>query len=449
MKRCIPLRPFWRVIGTLSLAFLYVICLGCGDTFRPVAIPIPPQQPDPSSFHFVLVVSDNGDNNPGATSRIDVSGDTNVGIARVGLRPVHAALLPSASRVYVANQAEQTVSWYSPGDVTKVTTVTLPDGYGPTFVHTTQNDSIYVAELKYLPRVNPTDPLIADPAGAGLVSVVSVSGNVVSRTIPVGINPAALAETPDAKKLYVMNQGSGTVTSINTLDGSINAEITPGGSPVWGLARSDSQRIYVLSSDSGTVTTINTSTDQVVGTPAAIGVGADFMIYDKKSNRLYVTNPASNTLTVLDTTQDPATVLMTVPVPASPRSVAALPDGSRIYVASEAPGADPVSPQVTVLNADGTLRSTIPLHSSASNSSCGATRFRLFAVASSDSSRVYVGDCDAGKTAVIRTTPNTTPDNNQSADQLVLDINAPVSSGDSSGGGTPPPQIPVFIVAGP
>ncbi|HEY1272678.1 MAG TPA: YncE family protein, partial [Terriglobales bacterium] len=319
-----------------------------------------------------------------------------------------------------------------------VTTITLPAGFAPSFVHTTQNDLVYVAEAN-----------ASDSALAGQVSVVSVSGNVVSRTIAVGGNPVALAETPDTRKLYAVNQASGTVTSINTIDGSINAAISTGTSPVWAVARSDSQRLYVLNRDDGTVSTIDTNTDQVLGSPS-VGAGADFMTLDRTHNRLYVTNPLANTLSVLDTTADPAAVVMTIPVPASPMSVAALPDGSRVYVASEVTGGSTISPQVTVLNAgDGTVRTTIPLTASAA--SCDpAARFRLFAVAANDSSRVYVGNCDAGSTAVIRTTPNTTPDNNQSADQLVLDIKAPVSSlPPAEQGGTPPPQNPVFILAGP
>ncbi len=430
-------RPLRRAISAAGIAFLYLICLGCGDTFRPVAIPIPPKPPDPSTFHFVLVLTDNGTNNPGATSRIDVSGDTNVGVARVGLRPVHATLLPNASRAYIANQSEQTVSWYAPSDVTKVTTITLPDGYSPDFVHTTQNDTVYVAE-----------PNLAAPASPGLVSFVSVTSNVVRQTVAVGNDPVALAETPDSRKLYVVNQGDGTVTSINTIDGSSNGAISTGPAPVWAIARSDSQRVYVLNRDGGTVSTINTVSDSVLGN-SSVGVGADFMVYEKTRNRIYVTNSAANTLTVLDATVDPARVVMTISVPASPLSVAALGDGSRVYVASEVEAGGTISPQVTVLNAlDGSVRTTITLP--ISNATCDpATRFRLFSAASADSSRVYVGNCDAGNTAVIRTTPNTSPDNSQSADQLVLEIQAPVSSSPATNGGTPPPQQPVFILASP
>ena len=40
--------------------FLYVICTGCGETFRPIIIPNPPQFPNPAAAHTVLSINDNG-----------------------------------------------------------------------------------------------------------------------------------------------------------------------------------------------------------------------------------------------------------------------------------------------------------------------------------------------------------------------------------------------------
>ena len=40
---------------------------------------------------------------PGSASRIDVSGDTNLGNLEAGFRPIHAALIPNASKFYIAN----------------------------------------------------------------------------------------------------------------------------------------------------------------------------------------------------------------------------------------------------------------------------------------------------------------------------------------------------------
>src|SRR6185369_9198525 len=115
-----------RVAKVALLITLITVWAGCGDTFRPVAIPITPNPPNPGALHYMLVVTQNGTGDPGAGSRIDVSGDTNIGVAKLGLGPTHAALLANGTRIYATNSLEDTVSAYSPVTPTMVTTVVLP-----------------------------------------------------------------------------------------------------------------------------------------------------------------------------------------------------------------------------------------------------------------------------------------------------------------------------------
>ena len=353
-----------RACWIAAIAFLFLICISCGDTFRPVAVPLPPPPPDPGSFHFAIAVSGNGPSDPGTSTRIDVSGDTNVGNAKAGLGPVHAALLASAGRVYVANNLEDTVTSYAPSSPATVITTSLGTGSAPVFVGTSENASVYVAN-----------------SGTSTVAVINTATNVVTNTLTVGANPVALVETPDARKVYVASQGSNTVTSINTIDKSVNATLAAGTSPIWVAARSDSARVYVLNSGSGTVSVIDTSTDTVLGNVFSVGVGANYMTYDPRLNRLYVTNPVNNTVSVLDISVDPPSAvtnpLFVVPVSASPVSIAVLPDGSAAYVASflQVPPCTPnpgdlrpcISSMVTTINtSDGSLRDTVPLQATVS-----------------------------------------------------------------------------------
>src|SRR6266849_3095166 len=411
------LRRWARVLGILALALIGV---SCGDQFRPVAVPVTPPPPNPQSFHFVLVLSDNGLNDPGASSELDVSGDTNIGVAQLGLGPAHADIALSGSRVYIANSLEDSVSSYAPSKARSVTTTSLPVGSNPVFVHSTETATMYVANF-----------------GLDTVAAITTTNNFVANLIPVGHHPVALAETPDQKKLYAVNQGSGNVSSISIVDQTVTQTIATGTSPVWAAARSDSARVYVLDSGTGTVFAIDTLADQIVGT-ASVGAGANFMTYDGKLNRLYVTNPVANTLTALDISKDPPTVLFALPVAASPITAAALPDGTRVYVASVVSSGGTAISQATVVNAsDGSVRTVIPLNSVPAN--CSTARFELFIAASGDSSKVYVGNCDAGSTSIIRT----------SDEQKLLDMPAPLSTVKAPNGGTPPPQNPVFVLAGP
>jgi YVTN family beta-propeller protein len=413
------------VVRAAVVLLLMLVCLSCGETYRPVATPIIPSLPNPGFSHLAMVISGNGTNNPGASTSIDVSGDTAISRSTVGLVPVHAAVVLNGTRVYVANRLDDTVSAFSPSSATPVSTISLPAGSAPSFVATTEFTALYVAN-----------------SGNNTVSAILMNNNVLEPPIygiPVGVNPVSLAETPNQVKLYVACRGNGvsggSVTSINTSDRSVNPAISNATwvSPVSVAARSDSNRVYVLDEGSGLVSTIDTGLDAVIGS-VSVGVGANFMLYDPTRNRLYISNPVQNTVTYLEASSD-ALPAVVIPI-ANPVSVAALPDGSRVYISSASVSGGNVSSRVTVLNASGgNARTTIPL--TTVKQVCASTPSELSMAASADSSRVYVGNCDAGNIADIQTL----------SDTLLLQMPAPASATFSDG--SPLPQNPVFVVAGP
>jgi YVTN family beta-propeller protein len=400
-----------RVAGAALATALLLLWTACGETYRPVANPIIPSQPNPAFSHVVLVLSDNGPNNPGASTTIDVSGDTAESQSQTGLQPVYAAVV-GGSNVYVANSMEDTISAFGVATPAPVATISLPSSCGsppcsmPVFVGGTETATIYVAESK-----------------ANMVAAISTNTSVITNNVTVGTNPVALAETPDQNKVYVANQGTngsgGSVTVINTQDKSVVANPPLAGfgwiSPVWIVARSDSQRIYVLDQGSGLVAAIDTSFDAVVSS-VSVGAGANLMVYDPNLNRIYVVNPVANTVTSLDASTDtlPATAVSIT----NPKSVAPLPDGSRFYISSATVSGGIVTSILTVINAaDFTIKTTIPLASV--QATCAVkTWAELPVAAAADSSRVYVGNCDAGNITDIQT----------SNDRLLLQIPAPVSA---------------------
>src|SRR5580700_2313849 len=417
------------VVRAAGVLLLMLICLSCGQTYRPVATPIIPSLPNPGFSHFALVISGNGSDHPGASTSINVSGDTAESQSTVGLMPVQAAVVLSGTRVYVANSHDDTVSSFFPTSPTPVATVSLPAGSAPSFVATAENASVYVAN-----------------SGNNTVSAITMANNVLEQPvygISVGIDPVWLAETPNLQKLYVANRGNGagggSVTSINPVDRSVNPPISNATwvSPVSVAARSDSNRAYVLDQGSGMVSAIDTASDTVVNS-VSVGVGANFMLYDSTRNRLYVSNPLANTVTYLQASTDALTA--TVLAIANPISVAVLPDGTRAYVSSAAVstsgGVTYVTSRITVINASsGSVTTTIPLTSVAQV--CASNPSELSMAAAADSSRLYVGNCDAGNVAIIQTLSNT----------MLLQLPAPQSATFSNG--TPLPQNPVFVVAGP
>jgi YVTN family beta-propeller protein len=486
-----------------------LVCVSCGEVYRPVVIPcsagqLPgcPQQtnPNPANFHSVFALSANVPSFPGTAQQIDVSGDSVIaatandpGGPNIGVNPTYATILPNNSRIFVASAGSLTagfadiVTTFSPAfDSTTATgfgtvsTYSLPAGSLPVFVHTTENTTVYVANY-----------------GTNSVTALNANTGVVDQTTPVGSQPVALAETPDGTKLYVVNRGDNTVQSLSTVDLLPTATLTVGTAPVWAVSRVDGQRIYVVTEGDGKLYTIRTDTDALISPSGQSvgGPGANYAIYDSNLNRIYVINPNVAAVFAFDATTDPPTSLgnangIGVPAPpvtgigaVVPVSVAALPDGSRFYVASyvvaagacqdaTVTAANCIIPQATVFDAASlTFKSTIfPLLSPASSgaqpfavapvTSCispvypalyapGTTRFRLSSAAATDSSRVYVGMCDAGSVAVINTvTSSIVTGSTNPTDNLVMDLNAPFSAATAGVNSEPPPQNPILLFTG-
>jgi DNA-binding beta-propeller fold protein YncE len=546
-----------RFLWLFVIVVLFLICTGCGDTFRPVIIPNPPKFPDPRASHSIVAISDNNtdpskdppQSDRGSIMSVDVSGDTVVGVADVGLAPVHA-VQQTANQVLVVNHS---VTGAIGDSLTKVTffgtqisgtptTISLPPNSAPNFVASTESGTAYVT----LPNLVP-DPLNFPNDNA--VGVVNTSTALVT-PIRVGNNPVAVAETPDAKKLYVANQGSGTISNFNTIDQSPRntSPIALSSPPLWLAARSDSQRVFVLESN-GTLAVLDTTStagpDTVIETAISVP-GALSMFYDGHLNRLYI--PGGSQLAIVDVAQSVPQLLKSIPMPQVPGlppvnaaavGVAALPDGSRAYVASvgtpqpsqitisaiQGDGAtatytytltgghdltrgiivavsgidtpagfdgtftikavsgtacdqpmqvctfqtanttmankatvaglgssivDNLFPQVTVINTSGnTVKTTAGIAGFPDATVLGSpyfvpvcmfTRFRFTMAAGGDSSRVYLASCDSGNINVIDT----------ATDSYLLNLPAPGSSrAPIPPSNQPPPQNPVFMIAGP
>ncbi|MBV9181513.1 MAG: YncE family protein [Acidobacteria bacterium] len=445
--------------------------LGCGDVFRPIAQPIPLPSPNPAAVHFVAAVSANGGSDNGTVSRIDVSGDSLLSTVPTGLAPVHGALTPNGAKIYVANAGEDTVSANLVAGTTPPTTISLPqlcDSAGcapsqPVFVGSTDNARMYSANF-----------------GNGTISVINTSSDVVVGTVAVDptfaatpeprpnrlAQPVALAETPDGTKLYSANRGTGTVTSISTVDNTVVKVISVGSSPLWVAARADGARMYVLDA-SGAIYVIDTSSDTVLSSSASAATGANFIFYDKVLNRLYVTNPLTSKVNIFSAATDPPQPLTGSPVviavapssscssPLLPTSVNVLGDGTRAYVASyQRDPSGTVCTQASVLNS-GTNQVTkavaLSQSSELAQTGCAQARFRVFVASSGGGTnanfKVYVSQCDSGSVAIIDTFAENTGADPHAADVVMGTVNAPLSS--FPGNPLPPPQNPVFLLAGP
>lgn len=469
--------------GLAAVAIAVIFWMACGQVYRPVVIPINTTPPNPANFHAVFGISTNAPGNPGTALQIDVSGDSSIGVANMGVNPTHAAILPNNSRVFVANGAGDpcngvdVITSFSPaGDSTIATGLNNPVTFTLPNVGTGQSASAGIAAISEsgnLVTVTLSAPLTNAVAGASIVisnvvipgvvipanafayngcfPIVSASGTTIQYVdsitglaatsggtatipgfcryipdyiattqttvvyeanygsdgdpncnlpstdsvaalnpatsaithisyLPAGSHPIAMAETPNAQNLYVMNQGTDslgnhTITDLSPTDLSIVASIslgsTPGSAPIWAAARVDNQRVYALTQgdiatqENGRLVPIDTASNTVLSAQASLaqlGVAPNFLLYDPHLARLYVTNPGIPNPTAAnpgdaavyvfstsggtDSTgvaNDTPTLLMKIPMTigsaacpggCQPVSVTALPDGSRFYVAS-------------------------------------------------------------------------------------------------------------------
>ena len=376
---------FRRDSAAIVLGALVLLLSACGDTYRPIAIPIVQPGGDPQPTRVATVVGNNN-GGPGSTTQVDATGDTNIAVFQVGNDPVHAAFWSgSGSRVYVANRAADSVSFYAPTQIgSSVFTISLPAGARPVYVSAVGISFVYVAE-----------------SGTNNVGVIDASLGVLIKEFPVGIDPVAIAQTPNGAWAFVANKGSGTVSIINTGTQSLDTTLPAGTSPVWVTAKDDSSTMYVLNQGSGTITVIDVATKAVVGT-VPVGSSPNMMSFDSVNHRLYVANTGSNTVSIFNADPQVPALLTTVSVGAGPTSVVPLPDGSRFYV-TNAGCADPLA----LTSCTGNTVTVVDARSYAIRKTLTVGTAPVWAAVTAESTKVVVVNRDSNNISNIRTSDDT------------------------------------------
>ena len=389
-----------------ALCVAAVVCLlicGCGDTFRPVATPLPLPSPTPTSSRFATFTScqvdpATGDCSTastapdGASTDINVSGDTLVGITPVGRSPINA--LVESSLVATADRDSDTITSYSRVSLGTSTTVSapsitgLPSGARPTSL-VNANGTVYVTE-----------------SGRNVVGVLGGSPFSITAEVPVGATPINLTVLPNGKKIYAVNQGDNSITVIDASDNSVVTTVfdSKASSPIWAVPSADSSHVFVVNQASSNVTVIDATDDSVVATlqlPA--GSLPNFATVDTQNQRIVITNPgtitAAGTVTVINA--DPTSPLFlsvtNIPVGINPRSATALANGTRIYVANTGSHSISIinSLSLTVSKTISLITTTDPIPSPISISS------------DTESQKVLVANRDSKDISVINTSSDT------------------------------------------
>jgi YVTN family beta-propeller protein len=369
-------------VGQVSAALAVAILAGCGSAYRPVVTPINPSGPTAQPQSLAVVLS-SPPNAPGVITILDYSGDTIMAQANIGPGPMAFTVDATGSNAYTVNsdhtltnvpvstQLQQKNITYSTLPITAQTVGLFSPTAGLWTADLDQNVANVLigspATFKLAIPVAPTPIAVVGvstigqhnyaisqnssntPAGSvipfdvtcnnapasvsqnGEADALEVATYTVSARIPLGKCPVYAVQTPDARRLFVLNRGSDTVTVINSQNNTLNA-CTP------------------FNNQNGQLVTCHPSlplstTAGLSGANVPAVAGPVYAEYNAATQQLVVADYDGRTISVIDVSTDiygndspTFGTTFTIPVGNNPASVTVLPDGSRAYTADQADG---------------------------------------------------------------------------------------------------------------
>lgn len=369
-----------RVVLVGAALLFAALVQGCGAGYRPVVTPVNPSGPAAQPSGTVTAISSPSPTSNGIATVVDYSGDTIMATAPTGINPIAFSLDESGSGGFTINSDGTLTNFPATTNLQEklITYSTLPANAQPVNFFT-PTGAMWVADLnknvvdvltgspetfKLAIPVDPNPVTIIGPAiGLGRVyaisqgntssamqctlsptsgpigSAVAIEGSTftVSANLPVGRCPVYAIESPDGKRVFVINRGSDTITVINSQNNTLDA-CTP------------------FVSQSGRLVTCHPSlplstTAGLTGANAPTVAGPVYAEYNQATGQLIIADYDGNAISVIDVSldeygndSDTFGTTFTIPVGNNPASVTALYNGSRAYAANQTDGT------VTVVN---------------------------------------------------------------------------------------------------
>ncbi len=377
-------QAYARLVQFGAVCAAAALVAGCGTNYRPVITPVQTTGPSPQPTSYAIVLSSPSVTSPGIVTVIDYSGDTVLAQAPIGPGPTSFTIDEYGANGYTVD-SDGTLSNFPVStslQAKNVTYTTLEKSFQPLnffapsaglYATDLSNNSIDVfngfpASYKLSIPVAPTPILLTGPtlvsqrdyaisqgnshggnvasgvtcnltpqaAPAGEVDGVEESTFTVSSQIPAGKCPVYALETPDTRRIFVLNRGDDTITVINGQTNALNS-CTPFTSQTGATVNCHAVLPLSLSAVTATgVTPPNGTTG--MGKVA----GPVFAEFNTATSQLVVANYDGSSVSVIDVSldqygNDSGTfgTTFTIPVGKNPASVTALADGSRAYTADQ------------------------------------------------------------------------------------------------------------------
>lgn len=254
-----------------------------------------------SSGPRVYAISQSKTGGPGLVQAIETTGNTISASLPVGRAPIYGVMTADTRRAFIMNQGDNTVSVINTQTNQLDTPVsTIPVGSNPVWAdlasglnelvvanqgNGTTPGSVSIVNiplcsattLSINPNCDPNNPIDATSFGQ------------VVATVPVGINPIMVTVLSDNSRAYVANAGipgqpctptTCSVSVVNLTTNTVTATIPINGHPAW-IASTNSAptgKVYVVCKDSQVMTVIKTQTDSVDTTVPLQGYGVSVRV---------------------------------------------------------------------------------------------------------------------------------------------------------------------------
>lgn len=141
------------------------------------------------------------------------------------------------------------------------------------------------------------------------VEIIDASNEESLKNVTVGQWPYGIVVNPVTTKAYVTNSGDGTVSVIdygynsnNTLFAKVIATVDVQSSPMGIAVDPYKNHIFVANSGAGNISVINGLDNRVINNVSA-GIFPQFLLFNKNTSELYITESANNTISVMNMSQ--------------------------------------------------------------------------------------------------------------------------------------------------
>jgi hypothetical protein len=376
-----------RLIDAGVVLAAVVLIAGCGDNFRPIVYPITPSGPAAQPTSYAVIVSQPSPTT-GVATILDYSGDSVMAQAPIGPGPDVFTIDEGGFTGYTLNsdgtitnfpistQLQQKLITYS----TVPSTAQIVNLMAPSaglWASDLSNNSIDLfqssPETFKLAIPVQTSPIFiagsgkltgqreyavsegfSDPTGmacnvsptsvpaTGFATPIEIASDATDTPIALGKCPVYAVQSPDLKRLFILNRGDDTITVINSQNNTLDqcAPFTNQNGQTVTCHPTLPLSQAAMAATGITPPNCNTATNPTCGLPPI--AGPVYAEYNTATEQLIVSNYDGSTVNVIDVSldiygNDSSTfgTTYTIPVGLHPASVTALQDGSRAYTANQ------------------------------------------------------------------------------------------------------------------